>query len=59
MWVGGEDNDTNMDPQFLGKTGCRENHSQWEETQEEGRRAEMLGEDHKGRFGQVELEMLI
>lgn len=38
---------------------CRENHSQMKETQEEGGRAEMLGEDHKGRFGQVELEMLI
>lgn len=58
MWVGGEENDAKMDPQFLtGKTGCRENHLQREEGG--GKNEQRCGEDHKGRFGQVEVEMLM
>lgn len=34
-----------------GKTGCRKDHSLWQETQEEGRKARIGGEDHKARFG--------
>lgn len=41
MCVGSEENDTKVDLQFLpGKTGCRENHSQREETQEHRKREE-------------------
>lgn len=58
--MGGGEYGAKVDPLFLtGKTGTRENHSQKEEAQEEVRRVQMLGEDHKVRFGQVEFQMLM